>query len=125
MPGRLGSWDARSDLARDIGYEPENSRCIPGPSMGETQSGRPSPPVPDRRHQRSPEQRHRRQKGEIDQSHVLVKPHKTDMPNISNPYGRLAEDLHGVHVNDEDTQKEYCRPSDNVAERSFRPPILP
>jgi hypothetical protein len=125
LAGCLGGWYARSDLARDIGDEPKDSRSVADPSMGEAQSGRPSPSVPDGCHQRTPEQRHRCQQGEIDQSHVLMKSHEMYMPNIRNPYGRLAENLHGVHVNDEHTQKEYCRPSDNVAERSFRPPILP
>jgi len=121
----LRGWYARSDFARDIGDEPEDSRTIACPSMDQAQSGRPSPSIPDRCHQRSPEQWHRSQQGEIDQSHLLMKRHKADVPKIRNPHGRLAEDLRGVHVDDEDTQKEYRRPSDNVAERSFRPKILP
>jgi hypothetical protein len=50
VPDRLGSWNARSDFARDIGDEPENSRRIAGPSMGEAQSARYWPSVPDRCH---------------------------------------------------------------------------
>src|ERR1700691_4663362 len=54
-----------------------------------------------------------------------MKRHKLDVPMIRNLYLRLAENHQGIHVDDENTQKEYCRPSYNVAERSLRPEILP
>lgn len=45
--GCLDAWYTRSDFARDIGDEPEDSCCISGPSMSEAQSSRRRPSVPD------------------------------------------------------------------------------
>ena len=75
--------------------------------------------------QESTQNRHGHHQAEVEQSHVLMKRHKADVPKIRNPHGGLAEDHDGVHVNNEDTKKHYCRPPDNVAERPFRPEILP
>jgi hypothetical protein len=122
---RLGAWYTRSDFARDIRHKPENSHRVRCPFVSETQNDSPPPLVPGRRHQRRPEKRHYNQQGEIDKSHVLMKRHKADVPKICDPRARLVEDLHGIHVHNEKTQREYCRPSDHVAERSFRSEVLP
>ena len=75
--------------------------------------------------QKSTEYRHRQHQGEVNQSHVLVKFHKVNVPGVSNRRARLVENSYGIHVHDEYAEEERGGPAHDVPGRSLGAGILP